>query len=118
MTMFLFAYRAPAGYRPGSPDVVAAWRSFFCDLGEQLIEPGNPVFERRTIGAGSGSGSGSGSAATELGGYSLVNAADLDEAVALARGCPLLGVGGAVEVGVITPLEMERAARDVAEAQA
>ena len=37
-------------------------------------------------------------ASTTLGGYSLIRACDLDAAVALARGCPLLPHGGAVEI--------------------
>ena len=34
-----------------------------------------------------------------LGGYSLITAGDIDEAVALAKGCPFVGQGGGVEVG-------------------
>jgi hypothetical protein len=33
-----------------------------------------------------------------LGGYSLIRAGNLDAAAALARGCPLLSQGGAVEI--------------------
>jgi hypothetical protein len=35
---------------------------------------------------------------TTLGGYSLTRAGNLDAATALARGCPLLPQGGAVEI--------------------
>jgi len=40
--------------------------------------------------------------ATTLGGYSLIRAASLDAAVALAKGCPMLGDGGAVEICELT----------------
>ena len=32
-------------------------------------------------------------------GFTLINAADIDEAVSLAKGCPILESGGSVEVG-------------------
>lgn len=37
-------------------------------------------------------------------GYSLVKAASLEEAVELARGCPVLGMGGNVEVREISSI--------------
>jgi hypothetical protein len=33
-----------------------------------------------------------------VGGFTLIEAADLDEAVELSKGCPVLDVGGSVEV--------------------
>jgi hypothetical protein len=39
---------------------------------------------------------------TRLGGYTVITAADLDAAVALAARCPVLEHGGAVEVGELT----------------
>jgi hypothetical protein len=39
-----------------------------------------------------------------LGGYSLIRADSLDEAEALAQGCPVLTLGGSVEVREINPL--------------
>ena len=41
--------------------------------------------------------------ALPLGGYTIVRAADLEEATRLASGCPILQRGGAVEVGMLTP---------------
>ena len=43
-------------------------------------------------------------AGTRLGGYSAVTADGLDGAVALAKGCPALGLGGGIEIGVIMEL--------------
>jgi hypothetical protein len=39
---------------------------------------------------------------TDLGGYSIVVADDLDAAMALIKGCPAVGDGGGVEVGEVT----------------
>lgn len=100
MSTFLFAYRAPKGYIPGEPDVAGAWNAWFAAMGSDvLVDVGNPIFRRESVG--------SPAADTELGGYSLVNADDIEAAVALVKGCPMISAGGAVEVGEITPLSPE-----------
>jgi hypothetical protein len=98
MSTYLLAYRAPKNYQ-GSPETGATWATWFEHIGANLVERGHPVFERSTLGdCGPGS-------ATELGGYSLVTAEDLSAAVTLAKGCPILAVGGGVEVGELTFLD-------------
>jgi hypothetical protein len=96
MSRFLFSYRIPSDYAPGSGDVRAAWAAWFEQLGESVVDRGNPIFERSTIGNCGPD--------TALGGYSLVDADDLESAVALAKGCPGLVSDGGVEVGEITAL--------------
>ena len=39
-----------------------------------------------------------------IGGYIIVNAADLEEAAELSKGCPILQMGGNVEVRTIVPM--------------
>ena len=39
-----------------------------------------------------------GSAAGTVNGYILINAANLDDAISIAKGCPLLEIGGNLEV--------------------
>jgi hypothetical protein len=39
-----------------------------------------------------------------VGGYILVKANNIDEAVNLAKGCPILNIGGHVEVRNVTPM--------------
>ncbi|MCW2939622.1 MAG: hypothetical protein JWN00_2607 [Actinomycetia bacterium] len=94
MSTFLFSYRMPKNYRPGSADTMAAWNAWFDSMGTNLVDRGNPVFESDTLG--------NCGADTTLGGYSLITADDLAAAVALAKGCPGLQDAGGVEVGVIT----------------
>jgi len=90
MSRFLLAYHPPKNYRP-TPDTMAAWNAWFDSMGANVVERGNPIFESRAIGT----------CGTEspLGGYSLITADDLEEAVTLARGCPFVPLGGGVEVG-------------------
>src|SRR5437899_11057520 len=96
MPNYVFTYRIRDDYAP-SDDTVAAWDAFFQGLGDQLVTLGNPTFARRSIGADPST--------TVLGGYSIVEADDLDSAVTLASACPTLEYGGGVEVGEITVLD-------------
>jgi hypothetical protein len=99
MSKFLFGYRIPSTYAPGSGDVTAAWAAWFEQLGASVVDRGNPIFERSTIGNCGPD--------TALGGYSLVDADDLQSAVALAKRCPSLLSDGGVEIGEITTLNSD-----------
>ena len=96
MPNYVFTYRTRNDSAP-SNDTIAAWDAFFQGLGDHLVTLGNPTFARRSIGADP--------SATVLGGYSIVEAEDLDAAVNLASACPTLKHGGGVEVGEITVLD-------------
>jgi YCII-related domain len=88
---FVLTYRSPIGYTP-TPETRAAWLNWFDGIGDQLAELGKPVIARTSVGnVGSGS--------TQLGGYSLITADDLEAAVAMAKGCPHVDHDGGVEVG-------------------
>jgi hypothetical protein len=70
--------------------VMEAWTAWLGGLGDKVVDIGNPFGASASVGNGGPSG---------LTGYSIVSAASLDEAVALADGCPILEGGkGAVEV--------------------
>ena len=96
MSTCVLTYHAPKGYSHGNTDAMAAWTAWFEELGASVVERGNPVFERSTLGNCVSD--------TVLGGYSLVTADDLEAAVGLAKGCPFLGSGGGVEIGELTIL--------------
>jgi hypothetical protein len=100
MPEFILSYRSPTGYAPGNPDAVASWRAWFAGMGPALRDIGRPVFSRATVGSTSAEG-------THLGGYSVVTAQDLDEALALAKGCPIVAVGGGVDVGELADIPGE-----------
>jgi len=95
MATFVLVNRAPTNYTP-SADTFAAFNAWFARLGANLVDRGNPVFASRTLGNNGPD--------TTLGGYTLVIAEDLEAAVALAKGHPLLQQGGGVEVGELTIL--------------
>jgi hypothetical protein len=95
MSTFLFTYRTPQNSAPPSPEAIAAWGSWLESMGPRLVDRGNPVSERQTLGNCED---------TRLGGYSLINADSLEAAVALAKGCPGLERGGGVEVSALSDM--------------
>jgi hypothetical protein len=91
MAKFVFIYRPPKNYAPGSDDATAAWMAWFGALGANIVDPGDQVFERTAVGGVV--------ADSDLGGYSVITADDLASARELANGCPGLQEGFIVEVG-------------------
>ena len=77
--------------------VMAAWGAWMGALGEAMVDPGNAVSQAKTISADGGISLGGG--VNPVTGFTLINAADIDEAVSLAKGCPILESGGSIEVG-------------------
>jgi hypothetical protein len=74
----------------------AAWTGWFTGMGEATVDAGDPIAQTKTVASdGSATDDGGANPAT---GYSILSAGSLDEAVALARGCPHLASGGSVEV--------------------
>ena len=91
MPDFVFAYRNPTGYTP-TQETRAAWAAWFDGMGQQLADLGKPAVARAAFGN-------CGADRTELGGYSVIHADDLESALAIAKGCPHLERGGGIEVG-------------------
>ena len=99
MAKFVLSYRVPKDYTPGRPETVAAWMAWFDSMGDGLADQGLPVIQSSSLG--------NLGADTRLGGYSLVTADDLQGAVALAKGCPALGLGAGVEIGVVPEASLD-----------
>ncbi|MCP2341399.1 hypothetical protein [Actinomadura rupiterrae] len=93
MTQYVFSFRVPADYAPDA-GTTAEWQAWFGGLGSSLVDIGNAVTEYASVGEVGGSGS-------RMIAYSVVSAADLDAALALAKDCPAMRVGGGVEVGPV-----------------
>jgi hypothetical protein len=96
---YLITNRAPASFTP-SPGAFAAWTDWFEQLGSHLEDRGNPAFKRTTLG--------NCGPETVLGGYTLIDADDLDAAVELAESHPLIKFGGGVEIGELTLINAGR----------
>jgi hypothetical protein len=99
MPRFILVYRYPQGYDVlTDPSANEAWEAYIREnVGPNVADPGWPVFEEATV-------VGNTAYPTKLGGYSVVDVADLDAAVALTERCPTLSKGGSVEVGPLVEL--------------
>jgi hypothetical protein len=75
--------------------VMQAWTDWFGTLGDKLVDGGNPVSQTRTIAANGSTSDGASNPST---GYSIIKADSLDQAVSLAKGCPVLQGGASIEV--------------------
>ena len=98
MAKYLFIYHG--GEHPESEEEVAevldAWGSWLGGMGAAVVDGGNPVGMSTTVNPdGTVTENGGANPAT---GYGLIEAADLDDAIAKARGCPILTAGGSVEL--------------------
>ena len=82
--------------------VMQAWGAWFEALGEHLVDGGNPTGPMaKTIHSdGSVMEGPDGKMAT---GYSMIKAESLDQAVSLAKGCPMLAGKGNISVYEIVP---------------
>ena len=99
MAKYLFVYHG-GGDNPESEAEVAAtldaWGAWFGTMGAAVIDGGNPVGESVMVNPdGSVASNGGANPAT---GYSLIEASSLDDALAKAKGCPILQANGSVEV--------------------
>ena len=93
MAKYVFSFRVPSGYAPHA-GTAAEWRAWFGGLGSALVDVGNAVTDYASLGEVGGSDS-------RLVAYSVVAAAAMDSALVLAKGCPVMRVGGGVEVGPV-----------------
>ena len=98
MAKYLFVYHG--GKNPESEaevaEVLDSWGAWFGSMGTAVVDGGNPVGMCSTVNEdGSVTDNGGSNPAT---GYSLIEAPDLDDALAKARGCPILTSGGTVEL--------------------
>jgi hypothetical protein len=97
MFTYLFSYHGGSGMVSDEERerVMAAWGAWLGSLGTAVVDPGNPGGATRVV-AADGSVTDGGPASPT--GYSLITAGSLDDAVAAAKGCPVLVAGGMVEV--------------------
>jgi len=113
MSEFTFLYRG--GNAPASPEqmqkTMEKWMAWFKDLGAKghVKDPGHPLEGTGKVVKGNNKTVTDGpfaEAKDVVGGFSLIEARDLDHAAELSKGCPILEVGGSVEVRPIRKMNM------------
>jgi hypothetical protein len=98
MAKFIFVYHG--GKMPETEAdktrVMDAWGSWMGALGAALVDGGHPVGLSTTVLPGGRVENNGG--ANPVSGYSLIEAADTDAAVAYAKKCPILEDAGSIEI--------------------
>jgi hypothetical protein len=101
MAKYLFVYHG--GSHPETEEEVAAvldaWGKWLGGMGAAVVDGGNPVGMSTTVHS-DGSATNDGGA-NPVSGYGMFEASDGEDAVAKARGCPILEAGGSVELAEI-----------------
>ena len=106
MPQYIFAYHG--GKAPETPEEgekeMAAWMAWFQEMGDAVAIPGNPVGMSKTVHVDGVTDDGG---ANPLAGFTVVNAGTIEDACAMAKGCPSVIDGlGTVEVAEIIELDM------------
>ena len=99
MPLFLFAYHG--GMQPHPPEEneveIERWRGWFDRVGPAIFEPGNPVGAARIVSAEGVLDTGGDN---PLLGYNIIHDESIDQAIELAKACPIIG-DGSIEVAEI-----------------
>ena len=97
MSNYFFAYRG--GNKPESPEEgakqMAKWKAWVDALGDAAVNPGTPLGKIKIV---SSSGVSDDGGANTMSGFSVVKADTMDAALEMAKECPLLEIGGTLEV--------------------
>jgi hypothetical protein len=97
MAKFLITY-AGGGGMPADPNVreqmMAAFGAWVASVGDKMVDPGAPLGPAKAV----TSEGVRDDAAGGVGGYTLVEAGSIDEAVDLVRNHPFVGRGGTLHV--------------------
>ena len=118
MSEYLFLYRSNEEAHhasKGSPErlqqSMAKWRAWFQEMTQKghLTNVGQPLERQGKVVTGKSKTVVDGPYAESkdiIGGYSIIEAKDLEQAARIAAGCPILEVGGMVEVRPVQPINL------------
>jgi hypothetical protein len=103
MTKFLFLYYG--GKMPTDPKEIAKtteiWNKWLKGLGKAIVDGGNPTMPGKTV---TGSTVKSGAIGEPVGGYTIVQAENIDAAAAMAKNSPGAKESGKIAIYEIMPL--------------
>ena len=113
MSQFVYLYRGgEAGRSPERmQEMMQKWMAWLKELGEKghIKDQGQPLERMGKLVKGKQKTVTDGpfaEAKDVVGGYTLIEARDLEQAVELSKGCPIFEVDGAVEVRPVMTLNM------------
>jgi len=98
MPKYLITYHGGQGM-PSDPEAaqqaMAAFQTWAAGVGDAMVDPGAPLGGAKTVSAEAVA---DGQTVGSVGGYTLIQAASLDDAVQLVQAHPFLARGGSLEV--------------------
>jgi hypothetical protein len=98
MTRYLVTYHGGGGMpesAEGRQQMMAAFGQWVAGVGDAMVDPGTPLGATRVVAQ---TGTADAPADGPIGGYTVIEAADLDTAVALVRPHPFIARGGILQV--------------------
>jgi hypothetical protein len=98
MPTYLVTYHGNGGVPPNPEareQAMAAFGAWVVSVGDAMVDPGAPLAASKSV---SSTGSHDGPASGSIGGYTLLQAADLDAAVGLVAEHPFISRGGTLQV--------------------
>lgn len=96
MAKFVLIFHGGETPEEPSKAVMDRWMAWFGALGEAVVDMGAPFSAAATVTSDGASSEGAG--ADPANGYTIVEAANMHDAVVMAKGCPGLSSGGSVKV--------------------
>lgn len=97
MSQYVMVYLG--GGQPSSPEEgkrhFARYMDWLSALGDAVVSPANPLKDTCTVHP---DGSVSPGSVSTMSGYTIVQADSIDDALAMAKDCPFLEMGGSLEV--------------------
>lgn len=96
MKKFVFLYH---GFGDGDQTAMDAWMAWFGEIGESIVDSGNPFGPGRAVTAGGSTDLPTG--ADSITGYTIVNAESMEAAEKLLTNCPM---GSSVSVYEAMPM--------------
>jgi len=97
MAQYVISYLG--GNQPSSPEEgqqhFAKYKEWLTSLGDAAVSPANPFKDTHTINPDGIVTEGS---ITSMSGYTIIQTDSMEQALAFAKACPFLGIGGSLEV--------------------
>jgi hypothetical protein len=103
MTQYLIVYLG--GDQPSSPEEgkrhFSKYMDWLSSLGDSAVSPANPLKDTSTVNPDATVTTGG---ATKMSGYTIIKADSMEAALAIAKACPFLDIGGSLEVSELVEM--------------
>ena len=107
MTQFVFVYLG--GNQPADPEEgkkhFTKYMEWLASLGDAVLSPMMPLKDTSTV---SSDGTLSKGGSSAMSGFSIISADSIDDALAMAKACPFLEIGGSLEVSELMQMPAQK----------